>query len=418
MYKIKQNKQNLSAYVTKVRSIRRQAATGLSYLLLFYAAIFLYIIPYIIPDLTIPRLKIFLPIFIVFLLFELLDKKIKLYNLDLLLILIILIISLFNFSIEKLGDALVISILLLTYKKQQVFNKTFLLIIYLFSAIGIIAQLLVYRHYELNIPVLAVGDPNFSGLFLLVFFFFCWKNRFILGVVLSLVCAFLFVSRAYFLALAIFFLVLFWLQRSNSKIKIINGLINLFFNKIFFNKSRFFLILIVANLSLLFFSIYFVQYIEVKTGYDPRDLSRLQKLNDKSNLTRFTANYVWLNLIQKDSDIALFGVPSQYNDGGELAKLFERLGSRVVPHNSLFNIIAKRGILFCLGYFFIMNRIINKTYNKGNLKYILAYLVFSLFLHSAYGGAQLIFLIITLALPESKRKNKFKLNKGTWKRLT
>ncbi len=412
MYETQQNRQNLPVYVTKIGSIRRQAATVLSYLLLFYAAIFLYIIPYIIPDLTIPRLKIFLPIFIVFLLFELLDKKIKLYTLDLLLILIILLSSLFNFYVEKVGDAIVISILLLTYKKQQIFNKTFLLIIYLFSAIAIIGQLLVYRDEVENTIILAVGDPNFSGLIMLLFFFFCWKNRFILGVVLSVVCAFLFVSRAYFLALAIFF-VLFFLERINSQTRIINGLINLFSQK-----SRFFLILIVANLSLLFFSIYFLNYIEVQTGYKPRDLSRLQRLNDNSNLTRFTSNYVWLNLIQKDSDIALFGVPSQYNDEDELNKFFKSLGSRVVPHNSLFHIIAQRGILFCLVYFLIIDKILNKTYKKENFKYILAYLVFALFLHAAYGGPRLIFLIITLALPESKFKSKFKLSKQRWKSLS
>ena len=407
MYKIKQNKQNLPAYATKVRSIRRQAASGLSYLILFYAAILVYIIPYIIPDFTIPHFKIFLPIFIIFLLFELLDKKIKLYTLDLLLILILLIISLFNFSAPKVADAITISLLLVTYKKQQVFNKTFLFIIYLFSTISIIGQLLVYRDELDGTITLAVGDPNVSGLLMLIFFFFCWKNRFILGVVLSLVCAFLFVSRTYFLALAIFF-GLFFLERINYKIIINNRLINL---NLLFKKTRFYLILIVANLLVLFFSIYFIKHIEVKTGYNPRDLARLQKLNDSSNLTRFTANYAWLNLMKKDSDIALFGVPSKYTDVDNFYKLFDRLGSRAIPHNSLYYTIAYRGILFCLVYFLIIGRILNKTSNKENLKYILAYIVFALFLHGAYGGERLIFLITTLALPESKLKGKFKLSK-------
>lgn len=361
----------------------------LSFLIVFYAATALYVIPYG----TFPHAELFVPIITIVFLFQLVIGKIKLHKIDLFLILGILMVTFFiNISIPRIIDSFFIIILLIVFRNHQNLNRKYIFFIYFYSLSSIIYQLFTYRYNTL--PVLSIIDPNFSGYYMLLFFFFCFKNKLKLGILLSLCCAVIFLSRAYILSLSVFFVVLI----SEKFLRKIN----------FFTKRSYFLLIIVGiNFLLLAFSIYFINHIQINNTFVEReDIERIIHLKDESNLIRFTANIKVFNLIKSDFYTIFFGLKTHSE---EYVK--EQL-QYSMAHNGFLSIILYRGIFFSSLYLIAMGRIIRRLYSLENLKYILSVICFALFLHAGYQGVGLIFFISTLALPELKthKKNRYNIS--------
>ncbi len=353
------------------------------YLLIFYAITALYLIPYG----TFAYADSFIPILSIILLFELVFDRIKLNRIDLILILFLLLITFsVNFSLGRLADAFNMIALSLVCRNNYYLNRNFVFTIYWLSLGSIIYQLAFYRHPAFNIPVLSILDPNFSGFLMLLFFFFCFRNNFKIGLFISIACAFIFFSRAYLLSLFIFICIFIYEKCFTFIVK--RQTVGLFINKL-----SFLLMILLANSLLLVMGTYFINNAETTSKQLGRtDLQRVTQIADESNLYRFQSNERIVRYLIKTPENALLGLPPNYDE----EKLRLNLPA-VTPHNGLLHLIFYRGIIFCSFYFLLLGRIIKRLYQPQKLKYLLALIVFSLFLHVAYFGPSLIFFVTTLA---------------------
>lgn len=352
------------------------------YALISYCLIVLFIIPY---ETFFPHAKLFLPITAFILILQLLIHKVKIQLIDTIIACLILISSSLPISSFVLFRyTLPICFILIGFSdsKPTILKRSYLNLLYWLCLPSITYQLFVYRKHLFDgvaRVTLSVGDPNISGLFILLFFFFCYKNKFKLGIALSLICSILFLSRNYFISLCIFFLIALFeipLSRVISKI-------------------NFAYIFLIANILIILLSYYWTANVEVTVGYDT-GAGRLFSFSDRSNLERFEANIFLIQSYLKDPVLALQGYRETYGD------IFAPL--RLLIHQSFLEVIAYTGVpLSCL-YFFAFVRVVMRYYHRENFKYIYSYLTFTLFLHSSLQGATLMLFILILSLPSKSKK--------------
>ncbi len=373
-----------------------QSATILTYALLLYSVLTLYFIPYG----AFPYAKVFIPLLLVLFGFELLDKKITFGISEIILSIFIILFNIIpEFSITRFADALTIIVLVFKYRKFQYVNKIFLKVLYFLMLICIVYHACFSRYiYDDTTIIINNPDPNFSGFLALLFFLYCFKQRFVLGIIASFVLVFLLFSRNYLFSLILFFILLF-LEKN------LPNLYTIFFKRLGF--IRICVLFMSINLAILINSFYFTENVDiVKTDFKRNNVNRFVTLNDDSNKARFTANKEFFELIKSDQNIALFGIsrekmieksPDSTEENFDIKSMFPH---RVPPHNSLFHMILMRGILFSTFYFLGIGLVIWHLYNQENLKYILPVILFTLFLHACYLGAFLIFILTIWALPE------------------
>jgi|GEM_PF-2059372 len=368
----------------------------------FYAAIsYPLIVLYIIPYGLIPHFKIFLPLLVAIFGLQLVLVKQKKQNwFDWLLSISIISTAIIRFyytstdtAIEGLGMALLVSMLLLNCREEKRINNFFANLMYYPAFASIIFQL---RTSYLNNTgtgeerlVLGVShtEANLSSLFILIFFFFCLKNNFKIGSIFCLGSSVLFMSRGYALALVVFFII--WA----------------FEKKIFkyLSKINFATLFIGANILLIIFSIFWANNINpVFQSGEVTGIERLRALNDNSNYVRFALNRDIITLFMNDLELATWGFP--YNYGEAIIKAIGK-----PPHNSLLSFVATNGVLLSVLYFVIFIKIVQRFYNKENLKYILSYLTFSLFLYGAFNPVTGVGFVVMLTLAERKNKLKIRL---------
>jgi len=376
-------------------------------MLLVYSGSVLYIIPWQ----SFSHLRVFLPVITTVLFWDLLREKIKLNKFDLTLCVMILFLALINFSVSKFGIALLIVILLITFRHPQELSRRYLTFLYLCFLISIIYQFLTFRTeiYEYipsslyRFSLYTIPDPNFSGLFILLFFFFCWKNSFKVGILLSIISIFLLSSRGYLMAMLIFMCV-FTLEKFSPRF---------FINKRFWlltNHKRYFLTLIlISNLLIFAFGTFYVYNIKLETIKikEANERLKLENIADPSNMERFLASEKTIQLLTENLDILLYGIPkSAFGDDINPSDSMKKILNSNVPHNSVLYFVLSEGILFCIPYFYALGKILSRLYSPENLKYILPYIVFSLVLHGFDGGAPVVFRVVTLSLLEFNPKNK------------
>jgi len=378
---------------TSSHSLRIIGASFLSYILIIYSFFSLYIIPYN----TIPFAKLFIPIILVLLGFELFDGKTRVNLTDIILSSIVIITNIVpEFSLNRFADAVIIIALLFKFKRIEPINPLFLLIFNILGLSALVYNILFSRFsFDNTILVINNPDPNFSGYMALLLLFFFAKNGFKLGIGLCIICAILLWSRNYMLALAIFFSL-------GLAEKCLPRIYRNIFKKI--NLVSLISIFLVLNLSVILYGLHFLTQVKapVSLGFARNDVNRVINLQDDSNWYRFNANKEFLDLMVKEQDILLFGVSGARPNLDE-QKARRLLPTRVPPHNSIFQLLMDKGIIFSTFYFLTLLVILKRLYCLENFKYILPVLVFGLFLHAIYGGSFIIFLVSLLSLPEKKQ---------------
>lgn len=348
--------------------------------LILYAIAVIYWLPY---ELELPYAKIGLPILTVILGVQILLQRRQLEILDLIAVGLVIVASLFNpTSYHLMRYSLPICLLCIGFSGCQPIriSRTYLMGLCWLSIVTMIYQLAVYRRIEFDGTArisLSNGDPNVSGLFMLLFLFLSIKARFTPGIILAVISSVLFLSRNYFLAIIIFFGIIF-LEPLIIKL---------------FSRISFLLTFIVVNFIGIMIGEIFLQFVQIGFGYDT-GTHRLFSINDASNLIRFEANrFLWQSYLA-NWQLALGGYGANYET------VFRPIGA--IIHNSLLEVIAYTGIPLGLAYFFVLIRLMGGYYTPTNIKYILTYLFFGLFLHSSYQGLSPFLFVSILALSVEK----------------
>ncbi|MCL6751572.1 hypothetical protein KBT16_11575 [Nostoc sp. CCCryo 231-06] len=358
------------------------------------SAISLYIIPYgVFPDYilsvsTLLVLSILLLLCIVF--------GLSIHRSDINLIFLLALMSLFYFSGTKLYYLMIVSILLIGCRSVQNPNKKIVWAIYFISFISIINQL-IHQSTGRDFYTLSVPDPNFSGFYMLIFFMFCFRNNFILGILLSILCVFLFLSRTYAVSLGLFMLIYLFEVLFLSKLKKKRSSIP--FLKIF-NKNFLLPLVLVANISIYFSSFYIVDIASLMSGgsFARDNIQRLVTVN-ADDTARFEVNLLVIKALINEPNVLLFGIPERTPE-----YITHFADTDFVPHNSLLRLVLECGLIFSFYYLFLVGIILKRLYTHENLKYILSFLLFSLFLHVAYQPIFFVFIISIFSLPERHKK--------------
>ncbi len=364
------------------------------YTLIFYCITALYLIPY---ELELPHAKLFLPILATLLIFQLLRDRSKLQVSDIVIVCLIITITVVNASSYQLFRySLPIALISIGFSgfPQIKIKKIYLTILCWLSTIAMTYQMAIYRRIEFDGSLrisLSNGDPNVSGLFMLLFFFLSIKAKFKPGIIIALVSSCLFLSRNYFFSLIIFFTILCF-EKPFAR---------------FAKKINFSLLFVLANIVGILVGEFFLNFVEVGYEYDTGS-NRLFAVNDASNLFRFEANRFLMQSYANDWHLALKGYGENYET------TFRPIGA--IIHNSFLEVIAYTGIVLGILYFYILIRAINGYYKYENYKYIFSYLFFSLFLHSAFQGVTpfLFIAILSLSLEAEalNKANKYSVSSG------
>ena len=365
---------NINANITS--NIKQNKTNYFFYTLVLYSIGVLYLLPY---DLQLPHAKIFLPLLTLILIVQIFSYQSKLLVSDIIIVCLIFIVSVINFSQYHLFRySLPICLMAIGFSgfKPIPINRNFLIILCWITSFAMILQMAIYRRQEFDGSgrvTLSVGDPNISGLYMLLFFFLCYKIKFKPGIILALVSSLLFLSRNYFLTLVIFFFIVIF-EKQIAKLA---------------TKINFYTIFIIANIFGILVGEYFLNHVEVGFAYDTAS-SRLFSLNDKSNLARFEANRFLLTSYMNNLNLALRGYGEEYEN------IFRPLGA--IIHNSFLEVIAYTGIPLGILYFWVILRVFQGYYLRDNFKYIFPYLFFCLFLHTGLQGLCPFFFVSILAM--------------------
>lgn len=288
--------------------------------------------------------------------------------------LLFFIIIIYNFYIEDFTLS----------KSGKSINK----FLYVSIIISIIIQSLNYSPD--GFKLISAWDKNYTGVILFLFFMYCNKMKYKMGIVLSLCMTIIVNSRGYILMIFVFYIVKLTKLRicKKRKLYITNKISNL---------------LIIMFIFIGIFSYYWV-YVIAANGVKEYQSG----INDTSNKMRFAANIKTYRLIKNNKHLLINGYDNDikevlglnYEDHSKHS-IFE--GVRLVQtHNSMLNIIIKMGIMFSLIYFTILSRILEKYNSIYNTEYIIPYLLNSMFMHSMLDGRFLLFWLLILSVDGDK----------------
>ncbi|BAY11974.1 hypothetical protein NIES2098_51600 [Calothrix sp. NIES-2098] len=373
---------NISTNITKTET------NYFFYSLIFYSIVVLYLIPY---ELKLPYAKVCLPILTSILILQICYYKKKLLIVDILAVCLVLVVTFLNLSTYQLFRySLPICLLAICFSgsPQIQIKRSYLIGLCWCATIAMIYQMIFYRRLEFDGSqriALSNGDPNVSGLFMLIFFFLSVKIKFKPGIILGLVSTVLFASRNYFITLCIFLILTFLEKPLFRIVKIINVSV----------------IFIISNLFGLLVGEFFLNRVEVGFVYDT-SINRLFSFNDQSNLVRFEANRFLINSYANNLDLALKGYGEKYES------VFRPIGA--IIHNSFLEVMAYTGIPLGILYFYIFLRVVSGYCTQENLKFIFSYLFFCLFLHTGLQGiAPLLFISILAMSVDNDKPNRISL---------
>ena len=346
------------------------------YTLIFYAISILYLFPY---SEELPHAKIFLPLLSIILLIQLFFYNTQLLIIDILLVCSIIIVTFINFSTYHLFRySLPICLMVIGFSgcPQIRIRRSYLIGLCWLGTISLIYQMSIYRRIEFDGSArvsLSNGDPNVSGLFMLLFFFICCKAKFKPGIILASVSTIFFLSRNYFISLLLYLMISLCEKRF---IKIVSQI----------NFSIFF---IISNLFGFLIGEFFLKFVQIGYAYNT-SANRLFSFNDTSNLARFEANRFLVTSYQDDWTLALTGYADKYDE------TFKSVGSLI--HNSFLEVIAYIGIPLGIFYFCAILKVVGGYYTSQNYKFIFPYLFFCLFLHSGLQGLTPLLFVSVLAM--------------------
>lgn len=289
------------------------------------------------------------------------------------------------FGAQTYGTPFLAEIILIHILSKTRVNvpRRFLAICYIILLLSII----YYCHAPGLSPRYGLGTRgiNMSGIYMLLFFHFCYKNNFLLGKLVSLIFIMLLLSRTYFLAIVVFYF-----------FRTFQAQINLVLEKLRIKRVEIFVFL-ALSLSLILSSI-FVTYVE-KPEKVSSEHGRLLHYSDRSIYRRSIANiFIW-DLMSTDTHAFMFGL------GKSTGEVY-RNNSVHVPHNSYLQIIGGYGVLFSLVYFYVISKIMNRHFSRDNLPYIFSYLALLCSIHSGISGLPLIFFVIVLKMRQREKTDR------------
>jgi len=346
-------------------------------LIITYSIFFLFVVP---SNIRFNHARIFIPIFFLILVLIVYMNNATINKKDLILIYLVLIAGFLTMYYESITDGIVISMLILFVSAAD-FKNINIKYIYILVFIAFIS--LTYQLYEnMGVPgyweytsTLSVGDTNFAGFYMLLFFLLCFKIRFWPGIALGLGATFLFLSRTYFLAIIVFLLIHFY----KNKIKIV------------LNRTNFIIILILLNTIIFMASYVLIGMSHFYADTGARGIGRLIVFSDSSAQNRIFLNFASLNLLLSEPAKMLFGF-------GEVFKESAVLYMGKVSHNSLLSMVGKHGLIFSFIYLLGLNKVINNIGWKRNLEYIVPIIIYSLFLHGIYSKGFLILMTLIMII--------------------
>ena len=271
-------------------------------------------------------------------------------------------------------------------KNTDLFNK----IIYYFGIL-IFAYLIYYNLFKLdptqNFYFISTTDKNFSSVYIFLFTCFCLKIRKKLGVFLSLILSTFFFSRLFSLAIIIL-VIFFFLKKKSKLLKKIES----------FDHRKIFITIIFITFLVIGLSYYMSYYIPISSITRYRE-----SFNDNSNARRVRANVYAVNELISDWKLVFIGYDSEITEKIN-QDYFIYLGFPIIqPHNFLLNLLLRFGLIMTLLYLYILCKILQKFWRKGNnIVYIFTYLFMNMFMHSLLTTIYLLFFVYILNINDSK----------------
>lgn len=263
------------------------------------------------------------------------------------------------------------------YHKDIQLNQKFKKIVLTIVFVAVIYQLITIRFDGVR-PVINWYDPNYSGFFIFVLFLFLRYEKMRIMSYIILFVGFLTLSRAYILAVLIYFVF--------TKISLFVSLIRKF------RLNRFFVILFISFMPLFFIESYFISQ-DSRLKANTSENKNLYEVADASNQDRFTANVMF----KED----LFNNLQKYQFGVALEDYTTNV-FRNTPHNSFYTMIINYGIYFTILYFIIFAKIYNRFFNKQNIAIIISLFSYYMLLGAGIQGYPGLLIFYLLFIHKGK----------------
>lgn len=245
-------------------------------------------------------------------------------------------------------------------------------IFYVVFLLSVIYCMIINHSYDSggNLYFIPLGDQNWTGVLVFLFFCFSWQFKRIIGV---LICSYYIIfisdSRGLLLMISAFFICKMFK-------KYIKYLISIkIFNKMY--KIHF-----ISTISVVILSFYWVISVIVGGVNEYRE-----GLNDGSNKVRFVSNIYAINDLYETPKLLFVGYDSelkkQWGIIDDVQDTTARVdGTRLVqPHNGVINLFVTLGVLPAVLYIYMFSSVLDKVKNDNNIELIFPYVVDAAFLH-------------------------------------
>lgn len=290
---------------------------------------------------------------------------------------------------------------------KKFFNNSFINIIenlvYIVMLVSLIIQMyirlttdptIVYSSY--NIFFSLGRDKNYLGVVVFGFFVFSYLRKRYLGILLSLFYAYNLNSR-----MIVFMIIIFIICKVFN-----NGLYRIW-EKIF--KRHTWMLFVFMFIFTILISYVFVYYASINGIHDYQS-----SLADGSNYMRCVGNIYSLELAIKNKEFIFFGVDNniiEFLGADNYQNYF--MGTRIVqPHNDIINLLIRNGLIYGVGYWGLLSVILSKIVNKKNISILIPFVFCSLFMHSIFIGAEIIFILFLIAFSDLPYKRLVKIKIG------
>lgn len=341
---------------------------------------------FIVPTAIIPR-SVFISVFSI-IPFILLLNRCLIEKKSIIFIFILFTITIISGTFQNLINLyfiILFQLLIYKYNEGLTINK----INRLFIAIGCLSIILQIFYYFItnNSEIERIGlgtDPNFSGLIVLLLFFFLRIIRSKLSLIPVIIAIFLFQSRVLLLSILIYFA--------------IQHLSNTTFNKWLFKIISPFWMILISNILVFTLSFFLITHVTFQKKETSSITDRISNIADQSNFGRLTSNLFWTEKVLSGKYLL---------KSENLEKNNFDTTSVILPHNSLLNLVISSTTIFGIIYLLYISFLLKPLLNISNLKYFYSFLFYTLFLHGLFNSIYLFpFLLIFLIKPI----NQFELN--------
>ena len=242
----------------------------------------------------------------------------------------------------------------------------------------------------------AIGDQNYTGLFMFLFFAYSVKAKRILGIIAFLIFYLTMTASRGLTAMLLVFLVVEVFRGTAWRISCHSV----------FNKT--WKLLCILFLGTVCFSCFWISFVSVGSVSGYRE-----SLNDGSNKLRFSANVYALRRLVSEPGLVIYGYGYDLKnvigieDDKPYADHTRFNGVRVVqPHNSTLNLFVKIGVLPAILYLLVVSILVDRLKSRASYATILAYLFNSCFVHSLFSSLWFAYFIFTLFLENKTLRNK------------